>query len=121
MAHVKPIKKKLSKDNVYEKEQKAMLATILQIIGLNPDDETSMIRKDLLEPKLPQIEALREQIRTYYSSDVTSQINRAANKEMSTIRAVLKHHGYLFSFVTKPYKKEDGEYTTKSHYYITTI
>jgi len=120
MEHIPLVRKKLTKDNVYEKEQKAILESILKIIGMTADDGM-MIRKDLLEPRLAKITELINQIKTYYSSDVTSQVNRATNKEMSAIRAVLKHHGLKFTYKTTSSKNKDDELIVAQHYYVTAL
>jgi len=92
------IKKALSKDNVYIKEQEQILQDLIKIIGLIPNDARSIIAKDELELKFEEIDKLFDRIKLYYSSALYSKIEVTKNKSMSIIRTILRHHGYKFDF-----------------------
>lgn len=114
----KPIKKKLSKDNVYAKEQKAILEKIMDILGVIPDDEDSMITRDTIETKFDKVNKLYNEIKEYYSSKMTYGISITTNKEMSIIRSVLKHHGYKLDYNVKSYTDKDTNKKTSTQYYF---
>ena len=92
------IKKSLTKDNVYVKEQEEVFNDILTILGLKPNDARSVIDKDILELKFEEIDKLFDRIKLYYSSAMYSKIEITKNKSMSIIRTILRHHGYKFDF-----------------------
>jgi hypothetical protein len=92
------IKKSLTKDNVYIKEQQDVLDDILRILDLKPNDARSVIDKDVLETKFDEIDKLFDRIKLYYSSALYSKIEMTKNKSMSIIRTILRHHGYKFDF-----------------------
>ena len=92
------VKKSLTKDNVYVKEQEEVLNDILAILGLIPNDARSVIDKDNLELKFEEIDKIFDRIKLYYSSALYSKIEVTKNKSMSIIRTILKHHGYKFDF-----------------------
>lgn len=111
------IKKSLTKDNVYNKEQTETLNKIITILGLVPDDKTSCITKNALESIYDEINQLYDNFKIYYSTKITSNIDKTQNKAISIIRTILKHHGYKLNY--KFTKLASG--ATMPKYFITKI
>lgn len=114
------IKKPLTKDNVYVKEQEEVLNNILTILNLNLNDSKSTINKELLELKFEDIIKLFDKIQIYYSSTVWSNIKATKKMGMSIIRTILKYHGYKLHYKIASKKKENVT-TTQQLYYIMKI
>jgi hypothetical protein len=92
------VKKSLTKDNVYAKEQEEILNNIMTILDLEPNDARSTIDKDELELKFGEIDKLYDKIKLYHSSALYSKIDMTKNRSMSIIRTILRHHRYKFDF-----------------------
>jgi len=114
------IKKSLTKDNVYVKEQEDVLNNIFTILGLKPNDSKSTINKELLEIKNEDIVKLFDKIKIYYSSTLWSNIKATKKIGMSIIRTILKYHGYKLHYKIVS-KKKDNSTTTQQLYYIIQI
>ena len=116
----KPIIKKLTKDNVYKKEQKKVVDKIIEILDIVPDDEKSTISKKDMENKYDDINELYDEIKIYYASRVTFNIDKASVRAMSIIRHILKHHGYKLDYKLKAHI-ENNKRTTMPYYFIISV
>jgi hypothetical protein len=114
------VKKSLTKDNVYAKEQEDILNNIMTILDLKPNDARSIIDKDALELKFEEIDKLYDKIKLYYSSALYSKIEMTKNKSMSIIRTILRHHGYKFDFKVGS-KTINSQKKTIQRYFIVSL
>lgn len=117
-----PIVKKLTKNNIYMKEQKEVLDKLISILDIVPNDNKSLISQDIVESKSDQILKLFPKIKEYYPSSSVSpvKINSSKRKHMSIIRLLLKHHGYKLKYKIKEHHK-NGKATTMPHYFIQSL
>jgi len=111
------VEKKFTKRNVYEKEQQQVLNKILNILDLEPDNASDSIVKDEMEKKYEDIAKLMDAVKTYYDLSVMSNIKRAACKELSLIRSVLKYHKYELK-TKQAYFMRNNKNVHSTAYYI---
>jgi hypothetical protein len=91
------------KQALFEAKRKEIFDKIMDIIGLEPDNNKSLIRKDDLELKYDEINKLMQDVYLYYPSSITGTITKTKNKEISCIRQVLEYnkHSLKYKFTSK--------------------
>ena len=95
-------------DEKFKEEQLEILAALIKIIGIVPNQKDSYIDRPELEAKKEEIEALFPKIKKYHTSHVWISIkDESPNRFMSIIRNVLKHHNYSLCFKSAALKDND--------------
>lgn len=113
-------KNKIKKEAFIEK-RKEIFDEIVKILGLEPNNPESTIKKEVLDTKYEDINKLLNDIFIYYPSSVTNVINKTNNKTMSIIRLILKHFNYKLKYKAVACYKSDKTRTTTQLYSIVSV
>ena len=107
-----------TKNEAFIKKRKEIFDKLIDIIGLEINNPSSTIKKNVLETKYEDINKLLNDILIYFPSSVTNAIQKTDNKALSAIRIILKYYDFKLKYKIINCKNNDKRTSTQI-YFIT--